>query len=116
MKNRNCTVSALVANLVVSILFGVGLNFYAAFVLKTMWNWFMPSVGLTTVLGYWAAYGIMLIFDLLTLGLSLSITTSAESKQLDNTELLTKNLALIFAKALMVSLIFGFAALIQLGI
>jgi hypothetical protein len=76
----------------------------------------MPSVGLTTVLGYWAAYGIMLIFDLLTLGLSLSITTSAESKQLGNTELLTKNLALIFAKALMVSLIFGFAALIQLGI
>lgn len=113
---RNCTAGALIANLIISILLGVALNFYAAFVLKTMWNWFMPSIGLTTVLGYWAAYGIMLIFDLLTLGLSLSITTSAESKQLDNTELLTKNLALIFAKALMVSLIFGFAALIQLGI
>ena len=113
---RNCTVGALIANLIISILLGVALNFYAAFVLKTMWNWFMPSVGLTTVLGYWAAYGVMLIFDLLTLGLSLSITTNSKTEQMDNTELLTRNLAVIFAKALMVSLIFGFAALIHLGI
>lgn len=114
---RNCTVGALIANLIISILLGVALNFYVAFVLKTMWNWFMPSVGLTTELeSYWAAYGVMLIFDLLTLGLSLSITTNSKTEQMDNTELLTRNLAVIFAKALMVSLIFGFAALIQLGI
>jgi hypothetical protein len=47
--------------IVLGIIAGVGLLFLFGFIVMSLWNWLMPKIFGLPVLGYWEAWGVLIL-------------------------------------------------------
>ena len=90
------------------LLITLAVGFYSAFVCMKLFNWFITPITLTPFT-YWLTYGICLIINLFTLKVDLN-------KNEEHAATLTEIIALNIIKVILVSIIFGIGALVQLGV
>lgn len=91
----------------VGLLITLVVGFYSAFVCMKLFNWFITPITLTPFT-YWLTYGICLIVNLFTL----KINTNEEG----GASTLSEIIALNIIKVILVSIVFGIGALVQLGV
>ena len=100
MENKKASLPQLLIILAITI----AISFYHAFVFMKVYNWFIPLATGWTPIGYWLAFGIIILIDL--------VKSRKDSKDKSFREYLIG----VFVTIAIISTFFGFAALIHLGV
>ncbi len=100
---------ATLPQLLFCLLLTISLMFYEAFIFLTLFNWFIPLVtGWNPINNYWLAFGVTVFLNFILLRFDDKVEVEEKS--------FGDRLYKIFERLAVTSMIFGFAALIHLGV
>ncbi len=93
-----------------SILLGIGITFFEAFVGMQLFNWFLAPI-FNYRIGYWVAYGICIIIAFIHLGLNNSL-----QRLKDNPQGVTVDFGYQLTEIVALLILWGIGALVSLGV
>ena len=115
MSNRHSVLTVILVS-VLTLALVIGNTFFEAFVFMKLYEWFLFNLFNTPTISYWQSMGISITITFALMGILVILATKNKDKDDDESDTLGESLGREIAITVIVAILFGIAALVQLGV